>query len=94
MTQAVRAVGARLHLEKASGFSVWALILGTLAVVAGSFAALASLPGFLLAQGLLGLAAVVLGRKAMKWDNDQSLGALGIGLGLASFVVTVVLSLI
>jgi hypothetical protein len=91
MTQAIRSVGARLHLEKASGFSVWALILGALAVIAGLFAALASIPGFLLPQSILGIAAVIVGRKAMKWDNDQVLGTLGVGLGLGSFVITIAL---
>ena len=91
MTQAIRSVGARLHLEKASGFSVWAAILGALAVMAGLVAALASIPGFLLPQLILGIAAVIIGRKAMKWDNDQSLGTLGVGLGLGSFVVTIAL---
>ena len=91
MTQAIRSVGARLHLEKASGFSVWALILGLLAVIAGIVAAFASIPGLLLPQSILGVAAVVVGRKAMKWDNDQALGTLGVGLGLASFVITIAL---
>ena len=91
MTQAIRLVGARFHVEKASGFSVWALMLGALAVVAGLVAALASIPGFLLPQLILGIAAVIIGRKAMKWDNDQSLGTLGVWLGLGSFVVTVAL---
>ena len=89
MTQAVALLGARLHLEKASGYSVWALILGALAVVAGLFAALASLPGLMVPQFVLGIAAVIVGRKAMKWDNDQALGTLGIGFGLGSFVITV-----
>jgi hypothetical protein len=87
-------VGARLPLERASGFSVWALILGALAVVVGLFGALASLPGFLLPQFLLGIAAVIVGRKAMKWDYDQSLGTLGMGLGLMSFPVTVLMTVL
>jgi uncharacterized membrane protein HdeD (DUF308 family) len=94
MTQAVALVGARLHLEKASGFSVWALILGALAVVAGSSAALGNFPGLVLPQFLLGIAAVIVGRKAIDWDYDQTLGTLGIGLALGSFVVTVLMSIL
>jgi hypothetical protein len=45
----------------------------------------------LLPQFILGITSVVLGRKALKWDNDQSLGVLGIGLGLGSFVLTVLM---
>jgi hypothetical protein len=45
------------------------------------FGALASLPAFLLPQFQLGIAAVIVGRKAMKWDYDQSLGISAWGWG-------------
>jgi hypothetical protein len=89
MTQTLAVLGARLHLEKASGFSVWALFLGALAVVAALIAALGSTPSLVLPQLVLGTVAVIVGRKAMKWDRDQTLGRLGMLLGIGSFAITV-----
>ena len=89
MTQTLAVLGARLHLEKASGFSVWALILGALAVVAALVAALGSIPSLVLPQLVLGATAVIVGRKAMKWDSDQTLGRLGMVLGIGSFAISI-----
>jgi hypothetical protein len=58
-------------------------------VVAALVAAWGSIPSLVLPQLVLGATAVIVGRKAMKWDSDQTLGRLGMVLGIGSFAISI-----